>query len=152
VRSFSTWSSAEKTVPFQCSSLLPGAAINFGATWAEPLLAVALLGVVGLSWWQIEAWGEMGEGEIHDTDDPEALGHIERARRIGLAAEVALIVTLAGSVADLVGPVIEIPWGGARNWARYIISGASVLGVLAIAVGGWIIGRKKRTKVPEKRH
>jgi hypothetical protein len=141
--------SAGQSVAFQASSLGTGEAINFGAAWAEPLLAVALLGVVGLSWWQTEAWSAAGEGADHDNDDSEALGHIRRARRIGLAAEVALIVTVAGSVADLVGIVMEIPGNGALNWARYIITGASLIGVLAVAAGGWIIGQKARTKAGE---
>ena len=40
-----------------------GEAVEFGSSWAEPLLAVALLGVLGLSWWQIEARMDSGQDD-----------------------------------------------------------------------------------------
>ena len=133
---------------FPAPRYVTGEAITFGAAWAEPLLAIALLGVMGLSWWQLQAWDDT-DGEGSGEDDHKVRGHIRRALRIGLAAGIALVVTVAGSLADLIGTVMAIPGTGALNWSRYVISGASFVGVLVVATGGWIIAGKARSVVPQ---
>jgi hypothetical protein len=123
-------------------SQLTGEAIEFGTTWAEPLLAIALLGIVSLAWWQVEAWANKGEDSQYD--DYAARGHIERAGRIGLSAQAALLVTVAGSIAALVGETILNNGSGAGGWSRDILAGAALVGVLAITTGGLWIGRRAR--------
>ena len=120
---------------------LIGEAIEFGSSWAEPLLAVALLSVVGLSWWQIEVRKDAAQDdEIHPRK--------ERAYRIGLAAEAALFLIVAGSIAALIGEVLLNIGNSAGIWSRYVLSGASLIGVLIItAAGGWI-GRRTRAGMP----
>ena len=122
-----------------------GEAIEFGASWAEPLLAIALLGVVGLSWWQIEAWAETGGEEPQLSRQREVRGHTARACRLGVAAQISLLLTLAGSVAALVGTVMAGPGTGVQVWWRYVVGAASLIGVLSITAGGWKIGQTARS-------
>jgi hypothetical protein len=131
---------------FPATRQITGEAITFGAAWAGPLLAIALLGVVGLSWWLIETWGEAGDEEPRQFDDLEVQGRMWRAWRIGMAAQIALILTVGGSIAALVGTVMGSLGGGPQNWSRFVIEGASVIGVLVLAVGGWKIGRSARAR------
>jgi hypothetical protein len=60
-------------------------AISFGAQWASPVIAVFLLGVLGLCWYQLQVWSELIAAPGDDDDDEEtsdAHGHIERAQRM----------------------------------------------------------------------
>jgi hypothetical protein len=41
-----------------------GYAIVAGAGWASPLLAIALLGLAGVTWWQVVAWSDV----VTDSD------------------------------------------------------------------------------------
>ncbi len=140
--------STEASGPFIGTRHVTGAALTYGATWAGPLLAIALLGVVGVGCWQIEVWKQTEEEESLEHDDCEVRGHIGRACRIGVAAQVALILTLVGSIAALIGKVMFSLGTGAQDWVRYVISGASVIAVFAITAGGWRIGHSARAAVP----
>lgn len=137
---------------FPVTRQFTGEAITYGATWAGPLLAIALLGVVGLGWWQLETWRETGDVVPGQNHDAEVQGRMRRAWRIGVAAQVAMIVTLAGSIAALVGTVMASPVGGAQNWSRFVIEGASLIGVLVVAAGGWKIGRSVTSALPVSVH
>jgi hypothetical protein len=125
-----------------------GEAIVFGASWAEPLLAVALLGVVCVGWWQTEAWINEAEGDHYD--DAVSV-HVERARRIGAGAQVALVLTVFASIAGLIGEVLMNVGTNAGSWSRYMIAGAGLAGVLALAAGGLWIGRRARDARPTDR-
>lgn len=137
---------------FPATRQFTGEAITFGAAWAGPLLAIALLGVVGLGWWQIDTCKEAGDEEPRRFDDHEVHGRMRRAWLIAVAAQVALILTVAGSIAALVGTVLASLGGGAQNWSRFVIEGASLVGVLVIAAGGWKIGRSARAGRPAGVH
>jgi uncharacterized membrane protein (DUF485 family) len=114
-------------------------AIQFGASWAEPLLAIILLGVVGLCWWQVEAWSdELDE----DTEEGlAAFGHLRRARQISRWALGALILTATGAVADLIALIgFNIPaHGGQVAWARVIGVGAATVATVVVVVAGLVV-------------
>ena len=120
-------------------------AISFGATWAGPLLAVTLLGVVGLCWWQAEAWGAASELDDDRDQVVEAAGHMRRAHRISQWTRVELLLICAGAVALVVSSALMSTGGlgtNAVNWARIIVEVANLLAVLVVTgVGVWI-GRK----------
>jgi hypothetical protein len=120
-------------------------AISFGATWAGPLLAIALLAIVGLCWWQAEAWGAVSEPDHEFERAVEAVGHIQRAHRICWWAQAELLLVCLGAVALVVSSALLSTGGlnaGAVNWVRIIVEVANLLAVLAVAsVGAWI-GRK----------
>lgn len=118
-----------------------GAVITEVTQWADPLVAIALLGVIGISWWQRQAWTDALEAEPHLSSDAEALGHLDRARRIDLYAQSALLLTVAGAAASLVGIIIVLG-NNAAAWSRYVYSGASLIVVTIIAGGGLWISRK----------
>lgn len=125
------------TTPAPTTSQFTGAVITQGAEWADPLLAIALLGVTGICWWQRQAWTL--ESDPHVSADVEILGHLDRARRIGLWTQLALMLTVAGSIASLVGTVMAGLGGSAEGWSRYVFSGTSLVAVIVIAGGGsWI--------------
>jgi hypothetical protein len=110
-------------------------AIQFGASWAEPLLAIVLLGVVGLCWWQVEAWSEEFEASAEDFT---ALGHMHRARQISHWALGGLIVTATGAIAGLTALIgFNIPTHpGQVAWSRVIGAGADTMATVVVLVAG----------------
>jgi hypothetical protein len=129
---------------FAPARLATGDALIDGTTWAGPLLAFALLGVVGVSWWQINRWIDLNREDPPTHHDYEVRGHLERGYRIGLAAQLALALTAVGSAAALTGTVLFSFGGGAQSWVRYVVSGANLIAVAVVAVAGWKIGRAAR--------
>jgi len=115
-------------------------AIEFGAEWATFVVAVIVLGVLGLCWWQLQAWAEV----IADPDEagqlPDALGHIRRAGQLTRWAEVALGLTLVGSVSGFAGSVGT--GGTTQLWVLDLIAGAQMLAVIVIFVAGMVVGRQ----------
>lgn len=113
--------------------------IQFATTWAEPLLAIIILGVVGLCWWRVEAWSRLLGTKANN--DPNALGHIRRARRISLWALSGVIITAIGAVAGIIALVgFDIPSHPGRIvWSRVFGAGAGVLADITIAVAGVLV-------------
>jgi len=127
------------------SRIAASTAISFGATWAGPLLAITLLGVVGLCWWQAEAWSAVSEPDDERDRMVEAAGHMRRAHRISQWTQGALLLVCAGAAALVVSSALLSTGGVGANsvsWAPVIVEVANLLAVLAVAgVGAWI-GRK----------
>ena len=122
-----------------------GSSIQLGAVWAEPLLAIVLLGVLGVCWWQVDAWS----AAPNDSDPPEVAGHIRRGRQIALWVNAALILTLAGSVALFAGLLLTNSHPGnlpSLVWSRDIYEAASVLAVATIAFGGIWAGTRLKPR------
>jgi hypothetical protein len=120
-------------------------AISFGATWAGPLLAIALLGIAGLCWWQSEAWGALSEPDEESKRTFEAVGHMQRAHRICQWTQIELLLICLGAVALVVSSTLLSTGGLSANavsWARIIVQTANLLAVLAVASVGVWIGRK----------
>jgi hypothetical protein len=113
--------------------------LEFGAQWAEPLLALAVLGVLGLCWWQVQAWAEVIEApdEEDENDRSEALGHMVRARMGAITSLGALVVTALGSVAGFVGMVGQ--GEVSQLWPGYIVRGTAMLAVLVVLAIGMMI-------------
>lgn len=113
--------------------VLKGASIQAGAEWAEPLLAIVLLGVLGLCWWHVSAWSDMS-----DHAPSQVVSHIRRGRQIARWVNGTLLLTLAGSIALLAGEVLTYSQSHQSSliWSHYIYEGASVLAVAAITAGG----------------
>ena len=124
-------------------------AIQFGTTWAEPLLAIILLGVAGLCWWQVETWSEESGSQTQDSST--ALGHVRRARQISFWTLGGLIVTTVGAVAGIVAligfNVSAHP--GQVAWSRVIGAGAGVIADVVVSVAGGLV--IKRLTVPNPR-
>jgi hypothetical protein len=112
-------------------------AVQFGASWADPLLAIALLGVMGLCWWQVEAWTE--ETEEVGPEDFTALGHIQRGRRISKWALGGLILAAAGAVAELGAQIgFDIP-AHSELWSRVIGLGADTIANVVVLIAGILV-------------
>lgn len=121
--------------------VLAGSSIEIGAEWADPVLAMVLLGVLCLCWWQVDGWSSAS-----DHGDPvDMADHIVRSREIAGWVSRTLVLTLAGSVALFVGVVLANSRAGSASsliWSRDIYEAASVLAVTTIASGGiWASGR-----------
>jgi hypothetical protein len=120
------------------NSLIPiWTSVASGASWAEPLLAIALLGATGLCWWQADRWAD----DANDSED--ALAYIRRARSLGNWMLGALGFTALGSIASLVAAVgLDLPSNtGQVGWSRVTEACAVTIAVIAIAVGGLMIVR-----------
>jgi len=115
-----------------------GSFIQLGALWAEPLLAIVLLGVLGLSWWRVDVWS----GAPSETALAEVRGHIRRGQHIALWVNGALVLTLAGSMSTFAGLILTD--SQTRNlssliWSRDIYQAAGVVAVAVILSGGmWV--------------
>jgi hypothetical protein len=112
---------------------LAGASIQAGAEWAQPVLGIVLLGVLGMCWWQVSAWSH-----VLDHAPSQLASHIRRARQIAKWVNGTLLLTLAGSIALLAGEVLTYSQSHRSSliWSHYIYEGASVLAVAAITAGG----------------
>jgi len=115
-------------------------AIEFGAQWANAILAAIVLGVLGVCWWQLEAWEEVREEPDSENDLSEALGHIQRTRRIISCTGVALGATAAGSVAGFVAQIGT--YGSNPLWTLDILGAAEMLAVIVISGTGILVGRQ----------
>jgi len=115
-------------------------AVQFGTSWAEPLLAVALLGVIGLCWWQTQGWSEVLDTETDDDQLSEAVGHLQRARQIALWGLGSLAVIDIGAVVGLVAVIaFNVSSHSDRLvWARVVGTCADVVAVLVISAGGFV--------------
>jgi hypothetical protein len=122
-----------------------GNAISFGAFWAGPPLAIALLGVVGLSWWQLETWRAASEPDDERDQRAEAAGHMRRAHRISQWSQVALLLICAGAVALVVSSTLLSTGGvnsNSADWARVVVEAANLLAIVVVAGAGIWIARK----------
>lgn len=128
------------------SGIVPGTAITLGAQWAGPLIAIVLLGVIGVCWWQSESWAEAGEPDDEHDRSMEMAGHIRRANQLSSWTQAALLLTCMGAIALVVGTVVQTSGSGGNsttlNWSRYIFQGASLLAVFVIAGAGVWVARQ----------
>lgn len=134
-RSFSS------TAPFSSSQDI-WSAIELGAEWANVVLAAVVLGVLGVCWWQLEAWREVREEPEDEDALSEALGHMQRTRWIISWAMIALGVTAAGSVAGFVAQVGS--YGAGPVWAIDIWGASEMLAVIVVSTTGIFVGRRLR--------
>jgi hypothetical protein len=120
--------------------------LAFGARWANPLVALAVLGVLGVCWWQLQAWAEVIEApdEEDENDRMEALGHMVRARMGVITSLGALGVTALGSVAGFVGLVGQAEVS--QLWREYVFGGTETLAVLVVFAIGMMIERGLRAR------
>jgi hypothetical protein len=114
-------------------------AVSFGAEWASPFVALILLGVVGLCWWQWQGWSEVIEDPERVDETSEALGHLQRAQRTAMWTRVVLVVTAIGSIA---GFVADLDVNGGSQATLDIFPGVETLAVLVLLAGAlWIDSR-----------
>jgi len=132
--------------PATPSRLTTGTAISFGSLWAGPLVAVALLAVVGLCWWQSEAWADASEPDDGQDRALQVTGHIRRAIRLSRWALAALPVTLVGAISLVVSSVLQtfgVPGSpGSLNWSRIVLQVAGLLAVVVVSTAGFWIARQ----------
>lgn len=118
--------------------------ITFGASWAEPLLALFLLGATGVCWWHVDRWSD-------DVDDSSgvlepAQGYIRRAQRIASWGLGGLSLTVLGSVTGLIANIgiVVLSHSIGVAGSRVIGAVANTTAVLAIGVAGWLVVRETR--------
>ena len=134
-----TATSAE--TPYSGLSQATWTAVTLGAAWASPILAIVVLGVMGLCWWQTDTW----EDQVLDGV-PFAVGHLRRAQHIATWAVAGLLISVAAAVADLVAVVgFYLPDHAPQLLAARVIPvAASGIAVLVIAGAGLVIFRNLR--------
>jgi len=131
---------------FQPRGLVAGSAISIGASFVGPLLAVVLLGVVGLCWWQFEAWSDASTPDDDRDRGVEVAGHIQRAHRIGRWTLTALVLLCVGAGSLVVASILlSSGSSGGRtsiDWSRTIVIVANLLAVLVVSGAGFLINGK----------
>ncbi len=125
-----------------------GSAIGTAASWANPLLAVALIGVLGVAWVQARS-SAIGVDGSDSSKQRQGATRTWRAWQLRRWALVGLLVTSAGSVAELVGALIMLtapPGAGIPSfeWAHDILLGAGAITTLMVASAGIWIGARVR--------
>jgi hypothetical protein len=126
-----------------------GSYITVGAAWAGPLLAVALLAVAGVAWWQVTGWSDVIDSGGDDADQEEAIGHLVRGYKLTRWNVVALLVTGVGAVAGFVGAVLlghDVPFASG-DVSRDILAAGNLLAVLVIITVGLLIARTSLIRV-----
>jgi hypothetical protein len=117
-------------------------AVEQGTQWAEPVLSMILLGLVGLSWWQHQGWMRAADNGHRESD---RIAHVARSRRIASWAQIGLLLVVAGS-ASLFGAVVaselDLPPEAPSFWSPAVFAAASFLAVVVLAGTGLLIGRK----------
>jgi hypothetical protein len=121
---------------------LIGLSLQYGTEWAEPLLAVVLLAVLGLCWWQFQTWADVTETTSDDEQAFDAQGHIHRARQITIWTQAALGLTALGSVALFAGGVLSATGYSQVAWSHDFYEGASALAVIVLAGVGLFVGKR----------
>ena len=114
---------------------------QYGTEWAEPLLAVVLLAVLGLCWWQFQTWADVTETTSDDEQAFDALDHIHRARQITIWTQAALGLTALGSLAFFAGGVLSTTGFPQVAWSHDFYGGASTLAVIVLAGVGLLVGK-----------
>ena len=121
-----------------------GADMQYAAQWADILVAIALLAVSGICWWQTEGWVEASTGGGGGHDGEWARDHLRRVGAIGVATQVELVLTGVGALAGFVGAILfygSVP-AGSDAWTRDILPAANLVAVLAVATAGMLITRR----------
>jgi hypothetical protein len=119
-----------------------GTSIQYGTEWAEPLLAVVLLAVLGLCWWQFQTWADVTETTGDDEQAFDAQGRIHRARQITIWTQAALGLTALGSLAFFAGGVLSTTGLSRVVWSHDFYGGASALAVIVLAGVGLFVGKR----------
>jgi len=120
-------------------------AITFGSQWAGPVVAIIVLAVFVLCWWQMQAWAEATDGPADDDDLADARGHIGRANLMARWAMAALVLTAAGSIA---GFIAEVGLNtGQPYWTIDLYTGASLLAVLVLLGTAVVVNQRLRHQV-----
>lgn len=124
-------------------------AVEFGAQWASPALAMILLGVVGLSWWQFQGWSK---ADFADTqEEEEGAARMERFQKISLWAQTGLLVVICAT-ASFFGAVVaarfDLPGdvGVPVALSQAILAAAVFVTVTVVGGAGLIIGRQVRVQ------
>jgi hypothetical protein len=117
-------------------------AVTFGAQWASPVVAVLLLAVIGLCWWQLQAWTELIESPDPDDDLADAIRHIRRARLIARWALVGVAGTAVGAIALFAAQVATSTGLPDGDWTVEIAAAAGFLAVVALLAATLWAGRR----------
>lgn len=144
---------ATSASPFPATSIVVWDSITYGASWAGPVLAMALLAVAGVCWWQADRWADDAAGNgIDGTEDTEgtddlagerARWYVARAVRLAVWDVAALALVTAAAVA-LVVAVVGIDaasHAGQPGWARLIGVAAEALAVVVVSACGVAVAR-----------
>jgi hypothetical protein len=118
-----------------------GLSLQYGTEWAEPLLAVVLLAVLGLCWWQFQMWADVTETTSDDQQAFDVQGHIHRARQITIWTQAALGLMALGSVVLFAGSVLITTGLSQVAWSHDFYEGASALAVIVLAGVGLFVGK-----------
>lgn len=121
-----------------------GADMQYAAQWADITVAIVLLAVSGLCWWQTASWVEASSEGVSGHEGEWALDHLRRVRMITLATEVELVLAAVGALAAFVGAVLFYGSfaGSSASWTRDILPAANLLAVLAVASAGMLVARR----------
>ncbi len=141
-----------RAMPLPTSTQVAALGIENGAAWAGPLLAIALLAVLGVAWWQARTCSDT-PGDTENGEVPESSARLGRAWQLRRWAQVGLLLTSAGSVAGLAGTLISSDtapgagFGPPFEWSHDVLTGAYVLATLLVSAAGIWMGARVRDLV-----
>jgi hypothetical protein len=129
------------------SNLTIGTAIQSGSGWASPIMAVVLLSVIAVCWWQSRPQQiEELESEEFEGDEPQLASFDDaraiRSRVIIYFVQVGFLLVTAGAIASLVGQILLVSGISGQTKAYFVTPGANCVAVIVIAGVGLFAGRQ----------
>lgn len=122
-----------------------GSAIEQGAAWSGPIIAVLLLGALGACWWQREAWTEVADNPDDAEMVAKALGHVDRSRVISRWIVGGLALVAIAAIAAFVGALLlNAPTAGPGSqylWGRDVYAAGVLLATLLVTSIGLVVAR-----------
>jgi hypothetical protein len=126
--------SINESVPTTAQAI--GVDIESSSQWADPFLAVVLLVVMGICWWQVTGWSDA------EDENADVRVHLQRGGMISRWTAIELIVVAIGSVAVLIGNIISTNEQAIANfaWPTDISVAGNSVAVLALVTVAMLIG------------
>ena len=111
--------------------------------WATPVMALLVIGAIGVAWWQVESWSSFVAEDEEATDDEmtSAFRHLLRAKVLVTSALAAAAVVAAAVVALVVSTIVVF-LGGPGNIVvsedlSVIGQGLGTLAVVGVGAFAW---------------
>ena len=119
------------------TALTVGSDIEASSQWAEPILGIVLLVVMGVCWWQVTGWSD-----AEDADRADVEVHLARGWTISRWAAIELIVVAMGAIAYLIGSIISTSGQPLSDiaWSTDTSAAGNLVAVLAIVTVALLIG------------
>lgn len=117
--------------------------VTYGASWAGPVLAMALLAGAGVCWWQADRWADDAGGDTDDDAAQAARRYVARAQRLAVwnVAGMTVVTLAAFALCAAVVGIDVASHAPQQAWARVIGVAADAAAVVVVQACGIAVVR-----------